>query len=522
MNGTTDPNLAPASVETAPPAAPAVDDMSIGDLRSTLAQGIQVPAPIVDSGAAAPAKEPEAPAPADTPEQTPEGEETPPPAAETPQFQFKAEMTDEEYAAEQQKYLEAYEITPEIQFMLDRQKAQIEALQQQQNPYADLGTPELVPEVVSALEKLMTFREDPVTGKFVPDATAIVSLLDTHFTKETPAVLMELAQKPSTRYGGLTMFQEFLVDYGQLDAQGFQNLQTFLDNRGRFPIPSVVPPGIDPRYSEAFWNSPDREAIEEAVEASQMVLEDPMATDYDRQSAQLQLNGIAQRLSMIQAGLDAQKAAQQQQQNIAQQNRQIVEQQAEQSYVETSVQMLRNLSGEISKSLTMFDESGAQIAATAISKLVEAALTDDQWSKYAQEDLAKQGIKFDWGRGRQVLDRLWDQEKIIAFQKAQGANPLAIQVAQKEKGKILQELRGLEQEFLGQLTKKLVTGNTAQLKKAAAVKPKGSAVRPKVDNTGVPNTGGDVTDAMSLEEMRGRMGELAHELRKTYGVVPSL
>jgi hypothetical protein len=168
----------------------------------------------------------------------------------------------------------------------------------------------------------------------------------------------------------------------------------------------------------------------------------------------------------------------------------------------------------------MIEGDGAGVAALGIVTLVEKALTDDDWSRYAQEDLNKKGINFDWKRGRAALDRLYEIEGKIAHLETGKHNPRAIEAAKRTKSDIIKELQGLERELVGKITNKVVTGSNKALQTKIKNAPRIPAVRPKAGN-GAANGDGvkpkSNFDEMSKEELRKYLAEKDNAYRRALG-----
>lgn len=425
-------------------------------------------------------------------------------------FKFTENADAATFAKEKAAYLDTVEITPELQHILAEQDKQYKALEQQLAEVQPATADETAQEIMNAFDKMLTFRQTE-EGKHVPDTTELIRMMEKNYTQETPQLVRDLVSMPSAKYMGQTRFQEFIRDGFGLDDQGMRNLEEFLDNGGRVVGPTIVPDGINPKYAEAFWMSQDREVLEDAVAAHQAVLQDEYATPEDKQRAndglKVTLQGINQRLELMQRGLDYDKN---QREAIAASERQRLEainEEAEKSFIETSTQMLRSFGERIAKGLTMFEGAGANVTALAYTTLVQQALSDNEWSKWAQEDLEKHGVAFDWRKGKGVLSNLYDIEQRIAYQTATKANPRALELSRKAKTAALKELKALETDLMGRIAKVAINGMTQAVKKKVETAPKTTAVRPKAaGQTGRSTPSQGSLDGMSIEELRSYIG----------------
>lgn len=511
------------------------DDKSLDEIRQFIASA--------RNGQTAPAEEEETPQPGAAPageasaqegeEQKQQAEETKTPAegeesrsGNEEEAVLSAEQLKtlpfEEFEKKAKEYLDSVEIPPELQTIIER--LETEAKNRPETPAADfLGEEdiEVAKKVIDSFKRVVTFRQDE-TGELVPDTEGLKQLFATDFQKELPYILRDLNTLPSAKYQNHTVFQEFIRDYAGLDEAGMMNLEYLIEHRGRLPIPNYIPEGISPKFSEAFWQSPDREQIEEAVREAMDVIKDPNAPEYDKQMAETRLAQIHQRLYQVQAGLDAIKQQSEAARQIQEKNKEVVEQTAAKNYVETAKSLLESFTTEISRYLTdVFDETGAPLAALGVARLAEAAVASDDFSKIARQKLADMGIKYDWNKASGVIERLWQTEQKIAKLTLENANPLAVKLAKDEKAGILREIKRYEKELAGQVTKVLLESSSNKLKKKAGAVSKPAVVKSKVKGaSGVTEPPQRSLDDYSKEELRSLIGELKYSLRQQGIMVP--
>lgn len=439
---------------------------------------------------------------------------------EVEEFKFTENADPETFAKEAKEYLETLEIPAPLQIILERQAAELETLRTAEPVAAEV--PESDQRVINAFNTLGSkFVMDPDRQVHVPDTTELVKVLSTDFKEELPEVILALNSLPSAKYPGQTVYQEFLREYGGLDEAGMRNLETFLDNKGQLPIPTYVPDGIDPKVAEAYWKSPDREILDQTLEAAKATLADEMASDGERQLAKNAIQNIQARLVQLQKGLNSERQIEAQTKAQAEKQVEAIQAKAAQSYMDTSVEMLRSFSGKLAESLTLFDEKGAQVTALAYGTLIEKALTDDEWAKYAQEDLKVRGVDFDWKKGRMALDTLWDIEHRIADLEANfPTKTRAIELAKKDKATALKAIKALETDLFGRIAKVTIAtvapkakaeaegGEIQETKKLTVVRPKAKAPAPAALKN-EPDL-----DSLSPEELQSRIGELRHIARE--------
>jgi hypothetical protein len=535
-------NEAAATENLAAASAPDFSAFSAEDLRGALATGNldQLSTPVsagdsssADAAAAAaaeptgvandtapPADAPNAPA-TETPEAAPDGAEAAPvvapeeaaPAA----FQFTPDADEETFARERAAFVEAYELDPATQYLLERQDKTIGDLRQQLETAAPVEAPPLYSDAVQALEALVTRVQDPLTNRPVPNTEPLVKLLQTSFPQELPDLAESFLASPSAKYQGHNLFQEYLRDYGNLDDQGLMTVQQILQNGGKLPTPSFVPEGIDPQVAEAFWQAPNRQALLESIEAQYEIMRDPLSTTEDKALARQYVQQVNQTLGQVQYGINARTQAQEAQRQQHQLAQQQIEQAGDQAYAETSAALTRSFSERLAANLDMFDAPAARVTALAYGQLIVNALGDDVWAPYAQADLAKEGIQFNWNEGRAALKRLHQAERNIAGHVATKASPAAVEIAKKEKAAAIKDVKRLELDLMGKISKVAVLGVSKALETKVTAAPKTPAARPRVaaqnGTSPVPSASAsiDAYEGMSPEELRSRLGRMRAE-----------
>ena len=444
----------------------------------------------------------------DSDEESADGQDAAP--AAVLDFKFTENADDETFEKEKTAYLEAVEITPELQTILDRQAAQIESLRQSAASEA-FQTDESVQEHMGAFDQIVEFVEDPETGQYVPKTDGLINLLSTKYEQELPRLVIDLNSRESAKYPGMTFFQEAMADNFGLDGPAMQRLNYFLSHNGTLPYPAFVPEGIDQRFTEAFWTEPDREALETELDRIQFTLaKDPDATDEERATARLNLQKLNQRLANTQSGIDYQRsqreAAQQGQKNVLVE----VNNAAVDNFINTSRALIERIGATAATGLDMMDGEGATLTGMAFGALIETAFSDnDGYAKYAQEQLAKHGVTADWGRAFKLRDDLFNAEKkIVALERTKGTNPRAIENAKRDKDGIVKELLSLASEAGGKINRKVVASAGAKLTKEIKNSPRLNAVTPRGTGAGVNSTAKPNFEKMSVPEMRKAIAKM--------------
>lgn len=505
-SGSLDSLTPPAATDSSTPVAAAAEPTGADQAAAAPAEA--PPTPLTPSEAAADTSETPAAA---VPEEV---------APEVPTFKFTPDADDETFTKEVALWKEQYEVDPATQFLLDRQEQRITQLQEQiETTKAEEILP-LYTQAVEALDALATRVTDPRDNQPVPNTAPLVEFLKTSYPQELPELAESLLSLPSTKYQNITLFQEYLRDFGNLDEQGLITVQQVLENGGKLPTPSFVPQGIDQSVAEAFWQSPNRQAIMEQVEAHYEVIQDPLATQEDKASSRNYIYQLNQSLAQVQYGIDARTKAQAEAQRQQQQSRQQVMQAGDQAYAETSAALTRSFADRLAANLDMFDAPAARVTALAYGNLIVNALADDAWATHAQADLAKEGIQFNWAEGRKALDRLRNAEHNIAGHVATKASPAAVEIAKKEKAAAIKDVKRLELDLMGKISKVAVLGASKVLETKVSTAPKTPAARPRATaaaaaagTNGVSTTDNGIAayQDMTVEELQSRIGKLKAE-----------
>lgn len=428
------------------------------------------------------------------------------PAEQPTVFAFTEDADTATYLAERERLVALMEdVSPEVQQMLERDAALLaQFAEQQANPSPYAGDV-LAERVVSALDQLVEFVQDEETGAFVPNSKPLITVLEEDYATELPYVIQEINSQPSPKYQGYTRLQEYVRDGFGLDSAAMKELDTFLQNGGQFAVPNFVPEGIHPSLLEAFWTAEDRSAIEDDLERLQWTLvKDPDATQIEKDGAKAKLDALNRRLAQVQTGLDARKKVIAENRQVQQQTAMANQNAAVDRFIGTTRGIIEVISQESAKGLQMMDGSGAAITGAAFGTLIETAFSDnDGYAKYAQDQLAKQGITADWNKAFEIRDRLFEAElKIVNLEKTPGINPRAIQNAHRDKDLIVKELIGLAKEAGGKINAKVVGGAGKKLEKQIGEAVRIPAPRLRGGNMTTPDLPRVDFDKMSLEEVR--------------------
>jgi hypothetical protein len=427
-------------------------------------------------------------------------------------FKFTENADAETFAKEAEEYLALVELPPQLETILAAKDAAITELTGQLAAAPAAGEAvldESTTRAVEALDTLVTFKLDPETGDHVPDTSKVIGLLEKDYTQELPQLIIDLNALPSSKYAGLTRYQEFMRDAFALDDRAMQNLDYLLQNNGQLPIPTFVPDGIHNTLAEAYWNAHNRAEIDERLTTLKFTItQDPDASDADKAAAKTEIQNINRSLADVQKGLNADKAARQNTIDQVNAQKAAIQTKTATAYETTTVGLIGSLAADLAAGLDMLDAESAGITGTGYATMIERALSDDDgYAKHYQAELKKAGIAFDWKAGRELLDKLWDAETAITELESKNANPRAIENARKVKSGILAELQGKQKELKGAILTKVVTGAGKTLETKVKGAPKIPIVRPR--NTG-DASGTRVEqniENLSIEKLRSMLGE---------------
>lgn len=526
-----DTNLAPtgAAPAAAPPAdtVPDFDSMSRQEIQDHIASLVaddDLPvapadevAEVADSATPpeeAPAED-EAADEADAPDEpveepaAEEGEEAPEPI-DLKAFKFTEGADPEVRAAEEARLLEQFELEGPIAEMISYRDSQIAELQQKIETLPAAADAEYV----AAFEEMATSYRELEPGVMVPNTEKFREFLVAKYPKEADQLFIDWNSSPSDKYQGLKKYHEVMIDGFGLDQHGLSNVETVLQNGGRFPLPSFVPDGIDASVLEAFWTHPQSAQIKANAEAIIDDINNPDLTDMDRDAARRELGALNQQLKLIQNGLNADRQQTESQMRAKTAERQQILEEGSTSATNVLVNLLEVESQAISSHLAAAMEGpAADLGAGAVMALIQNAFEDNnQYATWAQKKLESVGIKTDWKRAKADIESLYELETKMVAQKKAGANQVAIEKTERERNALIKQLKSYAKELRGHATQKMLTGSTKALQKKVAAAPKISGARPRANasaGAALPSKV-DLTK-MSPEELRSHIGHLRRE-----------
>jgi hypothetical protein len=412
-------------------------------------------------------------------------------------FTFTENADETTYLAERRSYLDQVELPEELQLIIERDAALIaERDQRIQEISAQAGNSE----DSTVFNALVQFVQDE-TGNWVPNTAPFADYVETKFEAEKIPLLVELLSRPSKKYNGWSVQEELIRDHIGLDETGMEQLQMLFKNGGRLPIPSYLPPGIDQAVLDAYWYSPNREALTQQLDRANFVLNDSSATPSEIAEARAEITQINTTLAREQRYIDHEKQIKAQQQQQQQDLRSVVQQEGLNDYMQTAKTLTAQLRNQITPLLTSLEGTGQKVMGAAISNLIVNALADqDEIADDSRKTLEEWNIKVDWKQAQDVLNRLLVSKTKQRALKHTRANERAIVLEQANERSILLELNPLTKTLEGQILAAVASGTSNALKsKIAAVKK--VSVRPKVEGGAQKVTTEDGFEKMTLEEI---------------------
>lgn len=482
----------------APAAEP--DDRSssqlIADFNKNLETQIQAgDEPVVgddDDAEPAPAEEPTVEEPE---KEGGEAETTPEEAAVEQIVTFAETDTPEEFAEKKKAVLEAVDLStaPEIKALIEHQDARIEALSTQAGVVEGIANAETVVKFGQAVNSLYE-TETGENGEPIAKTDQFVNFLRTEMKNEYRPIAEAMFASDSMKYEGLNVWEEMLIDMvGQDKAIKISNFA-----KTDVPLPVVpdsfqLPSVVDDKNREAYFrlSEPKRFAINSLLtDISEMEAEFKDAADWRKEEIGPKLHDARESLKdelfaieSNQRNLDtdrAQKAAAERyQQERAVEFRSSVNT----AYNAELFGIIDTFANELAPKLTYADTDTQLSQARNVMARVQNALgfvieddgrfTDDPLANHYAKQLSDEGIKFDFAKGRELLQRHYRAvEKLESLQKRK-ASPQAIEVAQKEKNRVTFDLKTEQKALMGQLSTKYVSSNAAAMtKQVDAIKAK--------------------------------------------------
>lgn len=525
-------DLDTTQVEAAQTAAPAASDAAIPASPESVVGTPATPAPaeaaVVETPAAAPAggeaetelsyaeynklveaqlkgEEPAKPEvaaevePAEEAAEAPEGAEAAAETSETPVVVIRPDMTLEEVQEAEAALIEQFELTPEFQQLNDYKSAKIAELSAQLEPFAATGNVETIAEIAAGFARMWETEVDPVTGVATVNPVPALNAIRKAYSQEFRPLMEAGLSAASDKVPGATIFEEIMID-----IFGGEKAETMLKyGRQGEPLPIIpanllMPQGLDESHKEAFVRLSDvkREQIQrlvneindlqDAQEEASDWRKDEIAMEIRERKALLddEFQAIKDKQQLLNNDRERQALAQRQEAaRVAEFRTKVAEEYNTElfgladalvadlaprlSYADgdTQVSQARNIMARINNALAFsISEDG---------RVVE----DPMASRYAKQ-LVDEGVKFDFAKGRDLLQKHYQATEVLTQLKLRNANPLQIEKATRDRNKIMFDIKTEQKVLVGQLASKYVKSNAAAIgKQVGELQAKKQAVR---------------------------------------------
>lgn len=436
-------------------------------------------------------------------------------------FRFAPDISLDDFTQSKTAFLEQYEVPQPVMDLLDLAESKL----QDTSGFEEYGGKTRVDETFSALDSLYESNIEGSSGSEipVPNVKPLLQLLTTKYKNEFSGIAAEIMMADSLKYKGASVLQELLMDVFTLTPSQLGQVHNFLVHQT--PLPKIedrvsLPAGIDEKLKDAYWRLSERRRYEiesMAKELAQLEADVPTLDAYYKKEGERKLaelhETMADEIAMlrdVQAGIDStnQMRAATDRQREADREAFNVELQTE--YLTETFEISENFATAISAQLTFLDESMRLTSARDISARVANALAfryDDEF-KYHEEptakiyadQLKKEGIKFDFAKGSHLLhEHLLAVRKVKVLKRTNGS-PEAIAAAEREKAKVLKEIKAGQVELLGQIATKYVASASGALEeKIAKTAEKKQAARARTAYVGAPAPGRDSLDKVNAD-----------------------
>lgn len=428
-------------------------------------------------------------------------------------FEFAPDADFETFERTKNAYLETVEITPELQAIHDRYEAEIASLR----GVAVIGNDSpTISRTIEALGRI--YETEVVDGDIKPNTKPLVEVLRSDYSNEFSDISREILEADSTKYPGMTIFEERLVDDLQATPDKLKNILVYLesDTASLSIPPPPVPQGIDAKLADAFREvgEPKRFEIQSLLsEVSRLETELKESTEpYYKDEIIGQINDVKRKLdvevnmlSRIQTGINSERqnteTAQRQQTEAAQK----FERETWDAYNNEIFSISDNFAKDLAPKLSFVEGDAALAMSRNVLARVNNALAFDVDASmnlvpnpnadYFAKQLKEEGVQFDFAKGRELLLKHLKATRHVALLEHKRASPAAIDKARSDKAAVLKDIKVEHQALLGQISRKYVSSSnkslTTKVEKLNAAKQKTRAVISK-SNGNIPQKTGNV------------------------------
>ena len=428
-------------------------------------------------------------------------------------FEFAPEQDFETFERTKAAYLETVEITPELKAIHDRYEAEIAALRETTANGNDSPT---ISRAVEALGRI--YETEVVEGDIKPNTKPLVEVLRTDYSNEFSDISREILEADSTKYQGMSVFEERLVDDLNATPEKLKNILAYLQSdTSNLPIaPPLVPRGIDEKLADAYAEvgEPKRFEIESLLtEVARLEGELGETTEsYYKDEIIKQINDVKAKLSSevnmlsrIQTGINSERRNTETAQRQAFEAAQKFERETWDAYNTEIFTIADNFAQDLAPKLSFVEgETALAMSRNVLARVNNALAFDvdaqmnliaDPTAEYFAKQLKEEGIDFDFAGGRNLLLNHLKATRKLATLESRRASPAAIENAKREKAAALKDIKVEQQALLGQISAKYVASSnkslSAKVEKLNEAKQKTRAVISK-SNGNLPQKTGNV------------------------------
>ncbi len=427
-----------------------------------------------------------------------EGEEAGGQPAPT-EFKLGIDVPLDEFVEQEKAYLETVEVTPELTAILARKDAEIASQREVLSELENVANKDSLIKLGGAMNRLFETEIDD-KGAVKVNALPLVQLLRTDYKDEFRAIAEEIFASDSQSIPDATLFEEILVDFVGLDKAN--KIVAFAKAAAPLPVMAHIPlpQGVEEANKEAYFRLPEvkRYQIEgyvQEVNALEAEFNDPDTSQWRKEDIAPVLQEKRDLLEAeIEAVADKQRNInnERQREEVGQRQRAAAEMQFRNTVNTTYNSELFGIADAFAQDLAprlTFADTDTQLSqARNIMSRVSNALdfiinpdgtfTNNPVADHYAKQLAEEGVKYDFAKGRELIQRLYKATEKMTALKARNASPQHIESVRKEKTKLETDIKIEQKQLLGQLSTKYVKSSGSALNKQIdAVTAKKQAVR---------------------------------------------
>lgn len=448
-------------------------------------------------------------------------------ATETARALADAAIPFDAFVAQKNEYLETVEVTPEIEAIFNRYETELANKNEVLSEIEGVANKDMLLKLGSAMNRLFETEIDEATNNVVVNAEPLIELMRTEFKDEFRPIMEKGLSSYSAKYEGVSVLEEILIDnFGGEKATKMIKFGFYDQPLPVIPAEATLPSTVDTKNKEAFWQLPEikRQEIRDLTN-DLIAYEEEFKAAYDYEKVTL-----GEAIANIKAKLDAEMYAlssiQQRYDNERHQSEMRSRQQEEafrsfrgnvnETYNAEIFDLADTFAKDIAPRLTYADEDTQLSQARNIMARVNNALsfsvldngqiTAEPMADFYAKQLADEGIKFDFGKARDLLKEHYKAVENLVGLKSRNASPQHIEIATRRKNKALFDIKAEQKQLLAQLSSRYArSGASAITKQVDAIKKKKQAVKALPRGQGAGETGTNLTPAQRIADYNRRV-----------------